>query len=132
MITSICFWCISEVFYISFEFCLSFVEGFTLFTLHLVVVVQHSCDFVFNVHCDDIEFGEIKTIAYKINLDPALRIKREWCVFYCLSLNTTWKCLSLKLRLSIKCSGVFPVSKWEREHILVHTSAISVLKVYGH
>ena len=55
------------MFYISFEFCLSFVEGFTLFTPHLVVVV----------HCDDIEFGEIKTIAYKINLDPALRINRE-------------------------------------------------------
>lgn len=65
------------MFYISFEFCLSFVEGFNLFTLHLVVVVQHSCDFVFNVHCDDIECGEIKTIAYKINLDPALRINRE-------------------------------------------------------
>ena len=66
------------MFYISFEFCLSFVEGFTLFTLHLVVVVvQHSCDFVFNVHCDDIEFWEIKTNAYKINLDPALRINRD-------------------------------------------------------
>lgn len=62
------------MFYISFEFCLSFVEGFTLFTLHLVVVVVQQ---MFNVHCDDIEFGEIKTIAYKINLDPALRINRE-------------------------------------------------------
>lgn len=40
--------------------------------------------------------------------------------------------LVTKITPQHKMRGVFPVSKWEREHILVHTSAISVLKVYGH